>query len=171
MRRLRLQPAQEAASAGTEILEAAQNSAGVNTHPQKIPTLSQLPPLCDLGVSKEYRRVFFEGEKAPLLQPTLGGQHTFGFVEFTGTRLRSGIVSVVDKSGNVLKAFTQFRSASRKLTRNLGTQELELYGAQLQNPKLKAILENQGFIPAANTIPDFLGGGPPGILTKTFPVK
>jgi hypothetical protein len=123
------------------------------------PRLSQVRTLRDLGLSLVARRAFFQGVVITFEIPTRGGDPTLATLQWTGTRLCAGLFSVHDTSGAGLGAFTGFRGRARQTARVMGSEELELQGIAVTNPRIEQMLLRQGFTRQTVEVPEALGGG------------
>lgn len=90
-------------------------------------------------------------------------------VQWSEDRLRNGIIDINDVGGG-LGDLVRFRSRSVEVAMALGVSRVELFGAALINPKLEALLLRHGFTAATEVVPEELGGGTIGIVTRVFPV-
>ena len=61
--------------------------------------------------------------------------------------------------GGGLADFMSFDSQARATAKALGVKEVELLGIEVNNPKLRAVLQRGGFTPTTLEVPDELGGG------------
>jgi hypothetical protein len=104
--------------------------------------------------------------------PTIGGDPTIATVQWTGTRLCAGLLSVHDTSGGGMHAFTGFRGRARQMARMMGAEALELQGIAVTNPRIEQMLLRQGFTRQTMVIPEALGGGGPvEIFSKVFRMR
>jgi len=91
-----------------------------------------------------------------------GGEDTLVLAQFANGRLRVGICSIKDTSGTGARAFANYRSLAFDIARAVGVNEVDLFGAGIVNPSVRAMLIRQGFRPS--TLAEY------NILSKTVKV-
>jgi hypothetical protein len=131
--------------------------------------LSQAKVLRDIGVSKENRRAFFNGEIVDFKFPTKGGEDVIGFLQRTPdgeVQLTSQLFSINNTAGGAPVAFRKFLRNSTDLGKSLGAQKIEIQGGSLINPDLAKALTDRGFAPKTVPVPEALGGGTQDVLFK-----
>jgi len=131
-------------------------------------TPEQQAALAALGLGDEQIAQFLQGAAVAYLLPTATDQGA-AIVQRVGVRLRSGIVEVNDPGGGV-RTLARFRGQSRRVAAAFGLAELELFGAEVMNPRLADLLVKRGFEQKTEPCPDALGGGEMTILARVFPV-
>jgi hypothetical protein len=128
----------------------------------------QLSALLDFGVREDQIAGFFNGTAIAFLMPT-ESEPGIAILQLTRPRLRSGIVEITDPGGG-LKTLAKFRARSFGLAKLLGLTELELFGAEVLNQKLAAILVSHGYEKKTDVCPDELGNEMMTILARVFTV-
>jgi len=96
--------------------------------------------------------------------------HGIAMLQLVESRLRSGIVQVTDPGGGLL-TFFRFRGRSMRAAAAFGVSELELFGAEIINPRIANILTGHGYQSVKDRCPDELGGGTMMIFSRVFPVQ
>ena len=134
----------------------------------KVPLISHVRALRGLGLSREQRRVFYNGNVAVYYFPTKT-EPAIAILHWIGDRIRSGIVSIHD-IGSGFSDLARWRTQSFTVARCLGAKNLELFGAAVVNPRLEALLLKHGYNRQTDTAPEVLGGGTMEIITKVLPV-
>ena len=137
--------------------------------PSRLPRVSQLRALRDLGLDKAQRRTFLSGEATVYYFPTESAP-AIAVLHWTEDCVRSGIIAIQDVGGG-LTDLSRFRSKSFAVARAVGASSLELFGGALINKRLEALLLRQGFTRRMDSIPSVLGGGTMEIMTKVLAVK
>jgi hypothetical protein len=131
--------------------------------------LSQVKALRDIGVAKENRRAFLDGEIVNFSFPTKGGDDVIGFIQRMPdgeVQLTSQLFSINNTAGGAPAAFRKFLRNSTELAESLGAQKIEIQGGSLINPDLAKALTDRGFLPKTIPVPDALGGGAQEVLFK-----
>ena len=118
------------------------------------PKLSTIKQLRNFGLDASQRRAFYKGSQVIFEDPSTKFP-TATIFQFDGNTLRAGIYDLV--SDGDTNALFSFVSRSRSLTNSLGVPKLELYGADIQNPRLVELLAKRGFEPGANVRIDTFG--------------
>jgi hypothetical protein len=129
----------------------------------------QAAALLALGVQHTQFAIVLRGEAIVYRLPTDGGSG-IALLQLVESRLRSGIVEVT-APGEGLMTFFRFRSQSLRAAAAFGVSELELFGAEVINPKIVSILTRHGYKELEDRCPDDLGGGAMMILSRIFPVQ
>jgi hypothetical protein len=122
-----------------------------------------------LGVGESQLQVLAAGEPVAF---TLSGaaEGTVTVAQLTAEgRLRLGIVTIKNVGGRLID-FMTFEAKAQAVARALGAKELELLGIEINNPKLRAVLERGGFTPTTMPIPEELGGGTLDAISRVEPV-
>jgi hypothetical protein len=130
--------------------------------PSRYATISQQRALQNLGLSIEEANELVAGKLILTHIGNPGGEDTVVLAQFANGRLSVGIQSIEDASGTGARAFGTFRALAFDIARALGVNEVDLFGAQIINPEVRAMLIRQGFRPA--TVEEF------NIFTKTVSV-
>ncbi len=156
----------------TEQLIGAESA--INSAQQANLSMAQLA-LEEAGVkeSESLALRLLSGEEVMLNLPTAGGKDTIVMAQMQNNVLRSGILSISEKSGaeNAIRAFKDFRKLSRVLATAIGANEYELLGIAIMNEKIEKMLLKLSFIPQTIEVPKSLGGGTVEALVGRFKVK
>jgi hypothetical protein len=131
-----------------------------------MPTPEQMTALTDLGVSGDQSADFFR-EKPIACPYVTESEPGIAALWYVSPRLSCGIVEITDPGGGV-KTLARFREQARRLAASLGAAELELFGAEVLNAKLRQVLVRQGFEERVVDCPDELGDEKMNILARTF---
>lgn len=100
----------------------------------------------DFGLDASQRRAFYSGSQVIFEDPTTTFS-TATIFQLEDDILRAGIYDLVsDGDSNALFSFS---SRIRSLANSLEIPKLELYGADIQNPRLAELLSKRGFEPGA----------------------
>ena len=99
------------------------------------------------------RRAFFEGKQVIFEDPATQ-YNTATIFQLESNTLHAGIYDVVtDGSG----ALVSFANRSRSLAQSLRVDTLDLFGADIQNPRLADMLVRRGFSPGPEVTIDAFG--------------
>jgi hypothetical protein len=131
--------------------------------------LSQVKTLREIGVAKENRRAFFNGQIVDFSFPTKGGDDVVGFLQRTPNgevQLTSQLFSINNTAGGAPAAFRKYLRNSTDLAKSLGATKIEIQGGSLINPDLAKALTDRGFTPKTVPVPEALGGGTQEVLSK-----
>jgi hypothetical protein len=131
-------------------------------------THEQLSALATLGLSAEQMQAFLGGLQVVYAFGTPRGQ-AIAILQRVSNRLRSGIV-VINDPGAGIKALGSWRGLSYVVAVQFGLRELELFGAEVINQRLAAMLARRRFETKVAPCPDELGDEEMTILTRVFPV-
>jgi hypothetical protein len=148
-------------------LDPLVTEAGVPS-PTKAITLSMVRELRDFGMDQATRRAFLQGEMVAFEATT--ATSPIAVMQHGGDRLSAGIFQIA-APGQGVRAFSEFRSASRSIGKSLGAKELELGGIAIRNPDLRASLMRSGFTEGIAPVPEALGGGTVSTVSKVFPIR
>lgn len=164
-------------SSASSPLTAQRGSVGVKTSivaeggEAGVTLYSQAHTLKAMGVSKENRRAFLNGETVQFQYPTTGGHDVYGFLQLNDGQLTSQLFSINNVTGGAPAAFRKFVSDSQSLSRSFGLTQIELQGGSVINSDLAKALSSRGFQPKTVPVPHALGGGLQEVLFKIVPVK
>jgi hypothetical protein len=124
----------------------------------------EIAALGAFGLQEEDCREFAEGK--PIVFPLeTEGEPGIAVIELCGDRLCCGVIEIRDPGGG-LKSLLRFRGRCVTLARALGLYEFELFGAEIVNPKLEALLQRRGFLRRDRECPESLGGGTMEVLYR-----
>jgi hypothetical protein len=131
-------------------------------------TFEQQTALAEIGVPAD-RTADFVGGKPIAFTLATESEPGIAAIWHVPPRLSCGIVEIVDPGGGV-KTFARFRGQAHRLAALLGAAELEIFGAEVLNERLKAILLRQGYEERTADCPDELGDEKMSILARTSAV-
>jgi hypothetical protein len=132
-------------------------------------TEDQRQRLEEIGVPAERFADFIAGRPIAVVLVTESDPGV-AVIRLQPSRLSCGIVEVRSPGGGV-KTFLRFRSRAMRLAASLGAGELELFGAEVINTKLRDILIAHGFSEKSVDCPDELGDETMTIWARLFDMK
>lgn len=105
------------------------------------PRLRSARKLKEFGLNSMQRKSFYLGEQVIFEDPATG-YPTATIFKLENNTLRAGIYDIVtDGSG----ALPSFLSRSKSLAGSLGVDNMEIFGADIQNERLASLLTRRGF--------------------------
>jgi hypothetical protein len=128
----------------------------------------QIEVLAAFGFAPEQMQTFLDGRQVVYPLATSAGQG-IAILQRVGTRLRSGIVAINDPGAGVM-ILGRWRGLSQTAAVLFSCRELELFGAEVINARLAALLQRQGFVARVVPCPDELGDEEMTVLSRLFVV-